>query len=100
MRRTVGTSDRLRKDIEDKLRRYLHPLAGGRDGKGWPFGRSVYKSDLAHLVEEVQGVEVIDSITLFDEDQRVAVENVRLQPSELIYLVNVAVVERVREEIV
>jgi hypothetical protein len=48
----------------------------------------------------VPGVEVIDSITIFDEDKRVAVENVRLEPSELIYLVNVAVVERVREEIV
>jgi hypothetical protein len=100
VRRTVGQTDRLKREIEDRLRRYLHPLVGGRDGKGWPFGRAVYKSDLAHLVEEVPGVEVIDSITIFDEDRRVAVENVRLQPSELIYLVNVAVVERVREEIV
>ena len=100
VRRTVGQTDRLKREIEDRLRRYLHPLAGGRDGKGWPFGRAVYKSDLAHLVEEVQGVEVIDAITIFDEDRRVAVENVRLQPHELIHLVNVAVVERVREEIV
>jgi len=36
----------------------------------------------------VPGVEVIDAITIFDEDKRVAVENVRLEPSELIYLVN------------
>ncbi len=100
VRRTVGQSDRVKREIEDRLRRYLHPLVGGRDGKGWPFGRAVYKTDLAHLVEDVPGVEVIDSITIFDEDQRVAVENVRLEPSDLIYLVNVAVVERVREEIV
>jgi Baseplate J-like protein len=100
VRRTVGQSDRLKREIEDRLRRYLHPLVGGRDGKGWPFGRAVYKTDLAHLVEDVPGVEVIDAITIFDEDKRVAVENVRLDPSELIYLVNVAVVERVREEIV
>ena len=100
VRRTVGQTDRLKREIEDRLRRYLHPLVGGRDGKGWAFGRAVYKSDLAHLVEEVPGVEVIDAITIFDEDRRVAVENVRLVPSELIYLVNVAVVERVREEIV
>jgi predicted phage baseplate assembly protein len=100
VRRTVGQSDRLKREIEERLRRYLHPLYGGRDGKGWPFGRAVYKSDLAHLVEEVPGVEVIDAITIFDEDRRVAVENVRLQPSDLIHLVNVAVVERVREEIV
>jgi hypothetical protein len=100
VRRTIGQSDRLKREIEERLRRYLHPLYGGRDNKGWPFGRAVYKSDLAHLVEEVPGVEVIDSITIFDEDRRVAVENVRLQPSDLIHLVNVAVVERVREEIV
>ena len=100
VRRTIGQSERLKREIEERLRRYLHPLAGGRDGKGWPFGRAVYKSDLAHLVEEVPGVEVIDSITIFDEDRRVQVENVRLAPSELAHLVNVAVVERVREEIV
>jgi len=100
VRRTVGQSDRVKREIEDRLRRYLHPLVGGRDGKGWTFGRAVYKTDLAHLVEDVPGVEVIDAITIFDEDKRVAVENVRLEPYELIYLVNVAVVERVREEIV
>jgi hypothetical protein len=100
IRRTVGQSDRLKKEIEERLRRYLHPIVGGRDGKGWPFGRHVYKSDLAHLVEEVPGVETIDAVTIYDEDRRIAVENVRLDPSELVHLVNVAVVERVREEIV
>jgi len=99
IRRTVGQTERLRREIEERLRRYLHPLVGGRDEKGWPFGRAVYKSDLAHLIEEVPGVEVIDAITIFDEDRRVAVENVRLEPPGLVHLVNVAVVERVREEI-
>jgi hypothetical protein len=100
VRRTVGQTDRLKREIEDRLRRYLHPLVGGRDSKGWPFGRAVYKTDLAHLVEDIPGVEVIDSITIYDEDKRIAVENVRLEPSELIHLVNVSVVERVRQEIV
>jgi predicted phage baseplate assembly protein len=100
VRRSVKQTDRLKREIEERMRRYLHPLLGGRDGKGWPFGRAVYKSDLAHLIEEIPGVEVIDSITIFDEDRRVAVENVRLDPEGLIHLVNVAVVERVREEIV
>jgi predicted phage baseplate assembly protein len=100
IRRTVGQADRVRREIEERLRRYLHPLVGGRDGRGWPFGRSVYKSDLAHIVEDIPGVEVIDSITIYDEDKRFGVENVRLQQEQLIHLVNVAVVERVREEIV
>ncbi|MSP60330.1 MAG: putative baseplate assembly protein [Myxococcales bacterium] len=100
IRRSVGKTERVRAEIEDRLRRYLNPLQGGRDGKGWPFGRAVYKSDLAHFVEDIPGVEVIDSITIYDEDRRIAVENVRLEPEQLIHLVNIAVVERVREEIV
>jgi predicted phage baseplate assembly protein len=100
VRRTIGQPERVKREIEERLRRYLHPLVGGRDGKGWPFGRAVYKTDLAHLVEDVPGIETIDSITIYDEDRRVATENVRLLPGELIHLVNVAVTERVREEIV
>jgi hypothetical protein len=100
VRRTVGQTERVKREIEERLRTYLHPLKGGRDGKGWPFGRAVYKTDLAHLIEDIPGVEAIDSIIIFDEDKRVAVENVRVEPSELVHLVNVAVVERVREEIV
>lgn len=100
IRRSVGSNERVKREIEDRLRKYLHPLVGGRDGKGWPFGRAVYKTDLAHLVEDVPGVEAIDAITIFDEDRRIAVESMRLEPHELVHLVNVAVVERVREEIV
>jgi hypothetical protein len=100
VRRSVGQTERLKREIEERLRRHLHPLLGGRDGKGWPFGRAVYKTDLAHLIEDIPGVEAIDSIVIFDEDRRVAVENVRVDPPELVHLINVAVVERVREEIV
>ncbi|HEX2574616.1 MAG TPA: putative baseplate assembly protein [Polyangia bacterium] len=100
IRRTVGQTDRLRREIENRLRRYLHPLIGGRDGKGWPFGRAVYKSDLAHVIEDIPGVELVDAITIYDEDRRVAVEAGRLGPHELVHLVNLVVVERVREEIV
>ncbi len=100
VRRSVGQTERVKREIEQRLRQYLHPLVGGRDEKGWPFGRAVYKTDLAHLVEDVPGVEAIDSILIFEVDRRVTVENVRVEPSELVHLVNVAVVERVREEIV
>jgi predicted phage baseplate assembly protein len=100
VRRTIGQTDRVKREIEERMRRYLHPLVGGRDGKGWPFGRPVYKTDLAHLIEDVPGVEAIDAITIYDEDRRVAVDHVRLEPSQLVHLVSVAVVERVREEIV
>jgi hypothetical protein len=100
LRRTVGTSDRLRRDIEDRMRRFLHPLFGGRDAKGWPVGRPVLKSDLVHLVEEVPGVDAVDLLQIFDEDRRVAVEQVRIEPDELPHVVGVNIVEKVRDEIV
>ncbi|HEY1554583.1 MAG TPA: putative baseplate assembly protein [Kofleriaceae bacterium] len=99
IRRTVGTSDRLRKDIEAKLRRFLHSLIGGRDGKGWEFGRPVLKAEIVHLVEEVPGVEGVDSLEIRDEARNVAVEHLRLEDDELPFLVHVHVAEKVRDDI-
>jgi len=99
IRRTIGTSDRLRKDIEVKLRRYLHSLVGGRDGKGWDFGRPVLKTELIHLVEEVPGVEGVDALEIRDEQRNVGVEHVRLDEDELPFLVHVHIAEKVRDDI-
>src|SRR5262249_29991826 len=99
IRRTVGTSDRLRKDIEYKLRRFLHALVGGRDGKGWEFGRPVLKAELIHLAEEVPGVEGVDALEIRDELRNVAVEHLRIDDDELPFLVHVHVAEKVRDDI-
>jgi predicted phage baseplate assembly protein len=99
LRRTIGVSDRMRREIEERLRRYLHPLVGGRDGKGWPFGRAVLKTELIHLVEEVPGVEGVDSVEMRDELKGVHVEQIRLDPDELPHLVHIHIVEKVRDEI-
>jgi len=99
IRRTVGTSDRLRKDIEYKLRRFLHSLVGGRDGKGWEFGRPVLKTELIHLAEEVPGVEGVDALEIRDEARNVGVEHLRLDDDELPFLVHVHVAEKVRDDI-
>jgi predicted phage baseplate assembly protein len=99
IRRSIGTSDRLRKDIELKLRRYLHSLIGGKDAKGWEFGRPVLKTELIHLVEEVPGVEGVDALEIRDEHRNVGVEHLRLDDDELPFLVHVHVAEKVRDDI-
>jgi predicted phage baseplate assembly protein len=99
LRRTIGSSDRLRREIADKLRTYLHPLVGGRSTKGWEFGRAVLKTELIHVVEEVPGVEGVDSLEILDEERRVHVEHVRVDDDELPFLVHVHVIEKVRDEI-
>src|SRR5678810_1151386 len=99
IRRSVGTSDRLRRDIEGKLRRFLHALVGGKDGKGWEFGRPVLKAELIHLVEEVPGVEGVDRLDIRDEVRNVGIEHLRLDDDELPYLVHVHLAEKVRDDI-
>jgi len=99
IRRTIGTSDRLRKDIESKLRRFLHALVGGKDGKGWEFGRPVLKAELIHLAEEVPGVEGVDALEIRDEGRNVSVEHLRLDEDELPFLIHVHVAEKVRDDI-
>lgn len=99
LRRTIGTSDRIRREIAEKLRRYLHSLFGGRDGKGWEFGRAVLKTELIHVAEEVPGVEGVDSLDILDEERNVHVEHVRIDDDELPFLVHTHIVEKVRDEI-
>jgi predicted phage baseplate assembly protein len=99
IRRSVGTSDRLRRDIEIKLRKNLHALVGGKDGKGWEFGRPVLKAELIHLVEGVPGVEGVDALEIRDECRNVMVEHLRLDDDELPFLVHVHVAEKVRDDI-
>ncbi len=97
----TGASDRAKKNIEREVLRFLHPIRGWRNGKGWPFGRSLMKVDLYQVVESVEGVDLVDKIRIFDEDRGgVEVEQLRVGEDQLIHLVNVTVVEKAHDRIV
>ncbi len=99
IRKSTGASERLKRDITKALRKFLHPIVGGRDGKGWKFGRSVLKVDLFHIVENVDGVEFVDYIQILDEDRNIFVDQIKLGPKGLPYLVNVEITEKTRERV-
>jgi predicted phage baseplate assembly protein len=46
------------------LERFLHPLTGGYEGKGWQFGRRPYLSDLYGLIEAVPGVDHVAELSI------------------------------------
>jgi hypothetical protein len=65
----------LRKDTvqhtaEAAIRRFLSPLAGGDDGTGWEFGRSVYRSELYQLLEATDGVDHVQQLLLDGDASR------------------------------
>jgi predicted phage baseplate assembly protein len=99
MRRSSGSGDRIKREIDERMRLFLHPLRGGRDRRGWPFGRNVFKVDLYHVVEEVEGVDFVRNISIYDESQKVNVEQIRILENELPFLVNVEITEKAPERV-
>jgi hypothetical protein len=59
--RDVETVERR---VREALLRFLHPQAGGPTGEGWPFGRDVYQSDVAAMLEGVAGVDYVEELQL------------------------------------
>jgi hypothetical protein len=51
-----------RQPLRRVLERFFDPVQGGRDGAGWPFGRSVYVSELYELLERQESVEYVAAI--------------------------------------
>jgi predicted phage baseplate assembly protein len=52
------------------LYRFLNPLTGGFDGRGWEFGRPVYPSDIVTLFQRVRGVRYLGVVQLFERRRR------------------------------
>lgn len=46
------------------VRDFFHPLTGGPDGTGWPFGRNVHVSEGYELLDKVPGVDYVEAVTL------------------------------------
>jgi predicted phage baseplate assembly protein len=71
--------------IEKALAEFLHPLRGGAGKTGWPFGRAVYRSELAGLIERIEGVECIED--LYIEAARAGIrtsERIEIPPEALV----------------
>jgi len=49
-------ADRVRRDALAALARWFDSWVGGPDGKGWPFGRNIYVSEIYQVLSTVPGV--------------------------------------------
>jgi predicted phage baseplate assembly protein len=47
-----------------RLYRYLNPLTGGSDGKGWPFGRDLFISDVYQCLQGMPDVQFIRGVEM------------------------------------
>jgi predicted phage baseplate assembly protein len=56
---------RLQRTATDALYGYLHPIRGGLDGRGWPFGRPVHMGEIYALLQRLPGTELVEDVRLF-----------------------------------
>ncbi len=74
--------------IHASLLKFLHPLEGGPDGTGWPFGRPVYVSEIYEAIERVPGADCVQSIRITASGtgvKRDGMGNVMISPFSLVY---------------
>jgi hypothetical protein len=45
--------------LEAALTAFVHPLTGGPEGKGWPFGRNVYVSEIYDILDRQRNVDYV-----------------------------------------
>ena len=67
IRRGASVED-TRQAVEDRLYHYIHPIQGGLEGAGWPFGRGLFVSELYSQIQSVEGVEYVSDIRAFPVD--------------------------------
>jgi hypothetical protein len=80
------TLARVQKSLDD----FLRPLPAEDDtvGEGWPFGRTVFRSEIYQLIESVEGVDCVEKVTLSATGVGVARSpegNILIPPQSLVY---------------
>lgn len=74
----------VKKRVSESLVRFFDPLHGGKSGSGWPFGRSVFASEIYALVDQVPGVDAVSNL-------KVTLKTPDLRPYELLDVENMII---------
>jgi predicted phage baseplate assembly protein len=76
----------VKEGIEETLLAYFHPLKGGEDGQGWPFGGTIFYSRVYQRVFTVTGVRSVEQLVIvLDGNEAPECTDVVIQESALLY---------------
>lgn len=74
--------------VEQALTTFFDPLNGGNDGTGWPFGGTIFYSDLYRVILQVTGVlRLLDNqlVVWLDNQRQTFCRDVPINSGELVY---------------
>ncbi len=66
--RPRADADLVRRDALSALYRYFHPIRGGPEATGWPFGRPVHIGEVYGALQRTPGVELVEDARLYPAD--------------------------------
>jgi predicted phage baseplate assembly protein len=78
----------VKNGVTTALTTFFHPLNGGADGQGWPFGGTIYYSDVYRRILDVPGVSRIQDnqlVVFLDNQRQQFCRDVPINPGELLY---------------
>jgi len=88
--RTRSDPSRLQEQALATLFRYFHPIVGGPDGTGWPFGRAVLSGEVFAALQGLRGTEMVEDVRIFGADPLTgergkATERLEVEPHALVF---------------
>ena len=78
----------VKNNVQSNLTTFFDPLKGGKDETGWPFGGTVYYSDVYRVIIETDGVQRIQDnqlLILLDDQLQTFCRDVPIKQGELLY---------------
>jgi len=78
----------VKNTVQSNLSTFFDPLKGGTDGTGWPFGGTVYYSDVYRAIIQTPGVTRIKDnqlLILLDDQLQTFCRDVYINKAELLY---------------
>ena len=78
----------VKNNVEKALTTFFHPLKGGPDGTGWPFGGTIFYSDVYRVILQVQGVARLQNNQLviwLDNQRQTFCRDVPIPNGHLVY---------------
>jgi predicted phage baseplate assembly protein len=82
--------NRLQATALEAMYRYFHPISGGPDGSGWPFGRPIHVGEVYSVLQRLAGTELVEEVRLYPADpitgrRGEAVQRLEIEPHALVF---------------
>ncbi len=74
----------VEKAIKTRLNRFINPLTGGPEGKGWPFGRDLFVSDVYQCLQGLENVQFVRNIEMYNARPGGEPEGMPIEQIELV----------------